>query len=102
MCTIRKVVLSLFVASILSGCAARRYQPVPIVSTQTASMLETRSLGDSGLHVFLEKNVGHEVTPWPPKTWDLATLSLAALHFNPSLETARARVAESQAAIVSA
>jgi outer membrane protein TolC len=65
-------------------------------------MLETRSLGDSGLHVFLEKNVGHAVTPWPPKTWDLATLSLAALHFNPSLETARARVAESQAAIVSA
>jgi len=55
MCTIRKLVLSLFVASILSGCAARRYQPVPIVSTQTASMLETRSFGDSGLHVFLEK-----------------------------------------------
>ncbi len=49
MCTIRKLVLSLFVASILSGCAARRYQPVPIVSTQTASMLETRSFGDSGL-----------------------------------------------------
>src|SRR5580704_17403201 len=100
--TIRKLGLYLVVASILSGCATRRYRPVPIVPTQTASTLEVRSLGDSGLHAFLEKNVGHAVTPWPPKTWDLATLSLAALYFNPSLETARARVAESQAAIVTA
>jgi cobalt-zinc-cadmium efflux system outer membrane protein len=100
--TIRKLGLYLVVASILSGCATLRYRPVPIVPTQTASTLEVRSLGDSGLHAFLEKNVGHAVTPWPPKTWDLATLSLAALYFNPSLETARARVAESQAAIVTA
>jgi len=102
MCTIQKLGFYLSVPLMLSGCAARRYQPVAIVPTQTASTLETRSLGDPGLNSFVEKNIGHAVTPWPPKTWDLATLSLAALYFNPSLETARARVAESQAAIVTA
>jgi outer membrane protein, heavy metal efflux system len=98
----RKTGLYLFAALILSGCAARRYQPVPIVPSETASRLETRSLGDEDLHAFVEKNVGHPVTPWPPKTWNLATLSLAGLYLNPSLEGAEARVEEAQAAIVTA
>src|SRR5258708_34073313 len=100
--TTRKIGLCFFAALILSGCAARRYQPVPIVPTETASRLETLSLGDEDLHAFVEKNVGHAVAPWPPKTWNLATLSLAALYFNPSLEGAKARVEEAQAAIVTA
>jgi outer membrane protein TolC len=54
------------------------------------------------LQAFIEENIGHPVAPWPPKTWDLGTLSLAALYFNPSLEAARAHVAESEAAIVTA
>jgi len=102
MYTIRKLVLYLVVASILSGCAVRRYQPARIIPTETASTLESRSFGDPGLHAFEEKNLGHAVTPWPPKTCDVLTLSLAALYFNPSFEAARARVAESQAAIVTA
>ena len=102
MYTIRKLGFYLSVALMLSGCAARRYQPAPIVPTQTASTLQTRSLGDPGLHAFVEKNVGHGVTPWPPKAWDSAALSLAALYFSPALDAARARVAESQAAIVTA
>jgi outer membrane protein, heavy metal efflux system len=102
MYTIRKTGLHLFAALILSGCVARRYQPVPIVPTETASRLETRSLGDEGLHAFVENNVGHPVMPWPQKTWNLATLSLAALYLNPSLQSAKARVEEAQAAIVTA
>ena len=102
MYTIRKLRLYPLAALILSGCAARRYQPAPIIPTETASTLETRSLGDPGLHTFEEKNLGHAVTPWPPTTWDLATLSLAALYFNPSLEAAQARVSEVHAAIVTA
>ena len=102
MYAIRKLRLFLLAALILSGCAARRYQPAPIIPTETASTLETRSLGDPGLHTFEEKNLGHAVTPWPQETWDLATLSLAALYFNPSLEAARARVSGAQAAIVTA
>jgi len=100
--TIRKLCLSLSVALILSGCAARQYQSVRIVPTETASTLETRSLGEPGLRAFVEKSVGHAVSPWPPKAWDSAILSFAALYFSPALDAARARVAESQAAIVTA
>jgi outer membrane protein TolC len=87
---------------ILTGCAARRYQSAPIVPTESLSRLESRNLSDPGLQGFVEDNVGHPVAPWPPKTWDLGTLSLAALYFNPTLEAARARVAEAQAAVVTA
>jgi outer membrane protein, heavy metal efflux system len=99
---IRKVGLHLFSSLILTGCAAKRYQPAPIVPTETASRLESRNLADPGLHAFVEKNVGHAVAAWPPQTWDSARLYLAALYFSPALDAARARVAESQAAIVSA
>jgi outer membrane protein TolC len=47
-------------------------------------------------------NLGHAVSPWPPKSWNLEKLSLAALYFNPALDTARARVATADAAIVTA
>ena len=102
MYTIRRVGLYLFASFFLSGCAARRYQPVPIVPTETASRLRMRNLADPGLHAFLEKSVGHAITLWPPKTWDSATLYLAAFYFSPALDAARARVEGSQAAIVTA
>jgi cobalt-zinc-cadmium efflux system outer membrane protein len=86
----------------LAGCAAHRYQPAPIVASATASRFETRNLADPGLKSFEEQNLGHPVSPWPPKTWDLQTLSLAALYFNPALESARARVAGTEAAMVTA
>ena len=102
MYTIRKLGLYLLAALILTGCAARRYQPAPIAPTETASRLEMRNLADPGLHAFVEMNVGHSVAPWPPKIWDSAMLYLAALYFGPALDAARARVAESQAAMVTA
>jgi outer membrane protein TolC len=63
---------------------------------------ESRSLADPGLQSFEEQNLGRPVSPWPRKTWDLQTLSLAALYFNPALESARARVAGTEAALVTA
>ena len=86
----------------LAGCAAQRYQAVPIVASETASRLESRNLADSALQLFVEENLGHPVSPWPPATWDLQTLSLAALYFNPALDSARARVAGTEAALVTA
>lgn len=87
---------------LLVGCATRKYHAEPISAAASASKLQTRSLQDPGLQGFVEQNAGHAVTPWPPKNWDLGTLSLAALYFNPTLEAARARVAEAQAAVVTA
>ena len=100
--TKRSFVICFLGTWILAGCAARRYQPAAIIPIESASRLESRNLGGPGLQAFLEQNVGHPVAPWPPKTWDLGTLSLAALYFNPTLESARARLAEAQAAVVTA
>jgi outer membrane protein, heavy metal efflux system len=86
----------------LAGCAAQRYLAAPIVASDTASRLESRNLGDIGLQSFEEKNLGHSISPWPPQAWDLQTLSLAALYFNPVLDSARARVAGTEAARITA
>ncbi len=102
MCATRSLVFLFLGTWLLTGCAARRYRSAPIMPTESASRLELRNLSDPGLQVFLEENVGHSVAPWPPKTWNLGTLSLAAFYFNPTLEAARARVAEAQAAVVTA
>src|ERR1700686_3121020 len=86
----------------LAGCAAQRYQAAPIVASETASRLVSRNLADSALELFVEQNLGHPVSPWPPATWDLQTLSLAALYFNPALDSARARIAGTEAALLTA
>jgi cobalt-zinc-cadmium efflux system outer membrane protein len=46
--------------------------------------------------------VGRPASSWPPKTWDLQTLSLAALYFNPTLDLARTRLDRADAAVVTA
>jgi cobalt-zinc-cadmium efflux system outer membrane protein len=97
---IRKGTVSLFGVFWLAGCAVQRYQPTPIVASATASGFESRNLADPGLRSFEEQNLGHVASPWPPKTWDLQTLSLAALYFNPALDSARARVSGTEAALV--
>jgi len=91
-------VLTLFGVLLLAGCAVRRYHSAPIVPSESASRFESRSFADPGLEAYFEKNLGQRVTPWPPKTWVLQTLSLASLYFNPTLDAARARVEEAQCA----
>jgi outer membrane protein TolC len=102
MSAIGKRIVSLLVVFFLAGCAVQRYRPAPIVASTTASGFEARNLADPALRSFEEENLGHPVSPWPPKTWDLQTLSLAAMYFNPSLNSARARVAGTRAAQLTA
>jgi outer membrane protein TolC len=99
---IRKGIASLSGVFLLAGCAVQRYRPAPIVASATASEFESRSLADPGLQSFEEQNLGHPLSPWPLRTWNLQTLSLAALYFNPALDSARARVAATEAALVTA
>jgi outer membrane protein, heavy metal efflux system len=87
---------------LLTGCSAQRYHAAPLASSETASRLESRNLADTGLQSFIEKNLGHPVSPWPPKTWDLQKLSLAGLYFNPALESARSRLSTTEAAVITA
>jgi outer membrane protein, heavy metal efflux system len=99
---IGKRIVPLAAICLLAGCAAQRYTPARIDAGATASQFEARSLADTGLRSFEESNLGHPVSPWPPKSWDLQTLSLAALYFNPALDLARARLATAEGAIVTA
>lgn len=97
----RPLVLLCWGALLLAGCATRRYRSAPIAPAESAARLESRTLGDPRLRIFLEKN-GYSFTAWPPTKWNLEMLSLAALYFNLTLDAARARVLEAQAAVVSA
>jgi len=65
---------------IFESCA--HYQPQPLVPEQSASEMESRTLGGGA--------------------WDRARLTAAALKMQPELEVARAKVATAQAAIVTA
>ena len=94
--------LAVFGVLALAGCAAQRYQPAPMVPAESASRIESRNLNDAGLRAFVEENLGGASISWPPKTWDLRTLSLAALYFNPALDAARANVEEADAAAITA
>jgi outer membrane protein, heavy metal efflux system len=93
----------LLITALITGCApVQRYRPQPLSPAETAASLEARNLLDPGLRQFIERNGSRELGAWPPKTWDLRLLTLAAFHFNPTLEAARARVAAAEAAIATA
>jgi len=91
---------ALLICGMLAGCTAQHYHPAPIAADHTAAAFEARRLTDPGLRTFAEQALGPAA--WPPPSWDYRTLSLAALYFNPSLDAARARIAESQAQMLTA
>lgn len=96
-----RIVLPL-AGALLAGCAAQSYRPAPIAPDESAARFEARTLADEGLRKFEESRLGRSLSPWPPAAWDLKTLTLAALYFNPALDAARATLAESRAALSTA
>lgn len=91
------------ILAFIAGCApVQKYRPAPISPLESAAKLEARSLLDSGLKQFVERNLGRRLSTWPPTTWDLHLLTLAAFYYSPALQTARARVATAEAAVVTA
>ena len=85
---------------LVAGCA--RFHPQPLSPAETAAGLESRSLGNPELKVFLEKHLNRELNPWPVAKWDFEMLTLAAFYYQPSLDMARAVWAEAQAGVVTA
>ena len=101
--SLARIRITLALGSLLAaGCGARQYRPAPIAPDETAAGFEARRLSDPGLRAFAEQGLGRPFAVWPPPAWDYRALSLAALYFNPSLDAAHARVAESQAQSVTA
>ncbi len=72
---------------LVSGCI--HYQPHPISAEATLEDFEARRLDAPEIRSFLGEQVG--VEDWPPASWDLGSLTLAALFFSPDLDVARAR-----------
>lgn len=64
------------------------YTPKPLAPAENAVALEARSLSDPGLQAFIAAQGG---TPPSPGQWDLESLTLAAVYFNPTLDVARAQ-----------
>ncbi len=82
-----KGVLFLFIVLFAGGCAT--YRAKPLEPARTASAFEARALTDPGLQKFVGKL---------PDVWDLDSLTLAALYYQPELDVARAQWKEAQAA----
>ncbi len=80
------------------GCV--HYQPRPIVPEDALAAFSARTLDDPELAAFLEAN--SVAVPGARGTWDLKALTLAAFHFSPDLEVARADAAAAGAATITA
>jgi len=85
-----------------AACSMQHYRAEPIAPDRAAAAFEARTLQDPALAAFARDALGQPMKPWPPAAWDYRALSLAALYFNPDLEAARARLAESQAQMLTA
>ena len=79
---------------LLTGCARFHFEPVS--PEQTAAQFESRTLTNVQLRAFLETNQGRG--SWPKEEWDLPSLTLAALYFQPDLGVARAQWESARAA----
>ena len=100
-------IVALGIAAVLAAACAT-YRPEPIRPAIRAAQLEARSLQDPRLLQFIDAVARSTPTGRAsaqagtdfaaPKSWDLGTLTLAALYFHPSLTIARARLREAQAA----
>ncbi len=91
--------LSIMLIALLAGCASYTPKPLDPAAQQTA--FESRRLDGPDVRQFVERSLGHD-TAWPPASWDLDTLTLAAFYYHPDLDQAQARRLAAEAAIVTA
>lgn len=88
--SLRVLLCSAAASGLFAGAGCVHFKPRPLSAEQGAQRLETRSLTNAELKVFLEKNLHREFAEWPPKQWDFDLLMLAAFYYQPNLEVARA------------
>ncbi len=81
-----------------SGCA--HYEARPITAPASLQALEARTLiGDELREPLL---ASRRIAEWPPSSWDLRMLTLAAFHYHPDLAVARASSKAAAASITTA
>lgn len=92
----------LSIVALLSGCAMQSYQARPLDPAKLAQSYEARTLDSAALRQFIQTSLGQDVSPWPPKSWSLKTLILAAFYYSPDLDVARAKWGTAKAGTVTA
>ena len=86
--------------AVLWGAGCVHYEARPISAPRALAAIEARTLTGPELRDRL--SVAPRIAEWPPKTWDLRLLTLAAFQYHPDLALARASLKSAQAARVSA
>ena len=94
--------LTITLLVLLAGCAGYTYTARPLDPDAQYAALESRRLDDPGVRQFFERSLGHEFSNWPPQSWDINALTLAAYYFHPDLDGAQAQRLLAEAAIVTA
>jgi cobalt-zinc-cadmium efflux system outer membrane protein len=84
----------------LFGCTS--YQSKPLNPARTEADFEARTLNDPRLKEFMQQNLKQKISPWPPISWDLEKLTLAAFFYHPDLEVARSEWALAKAGVITA
>ncbi|MHB8668496.1 MAG: TolC family protein [Burkholderiales bacterium] len=88
--------------ALLSGCAMQSYHARPIEPAKLATSYARRTLDAAALRQYIQTSLGHDLTPWPPKSWSGKMLTLAAFYYSPDLDAARARWGTAKAGVISA
>ncbi|ODS89988.1 MAG: transporter [Devosia sp. SCN 66-27] len=92
--------LSITLIVLLAGCASYTAKPLDPGAQQAA--FESRRLDATEVRQFFERGLGREFSAWPPKSWDVNALTMAAYYFHPDLDRAQAQRLVAEAAIVTA
>ncbi len=82
--SLRLAILAIAVAVLPSGCARFASQQRSLAWRGTN--FDERTLADPALKRFIEANLKRRLEPWPPESWDLPKLTLAAQYFRTSAE----------------
>lgn len=96
----RALVAAAWALALLFGCAD--YQPKPLSPADNARTLENRNLGDPRLRQFVNAALTRDDKPPPALSWQLTTLTLAALYYHPDIRVAEAKLTSAEAATITA
>lgn len=97
---IGKVAATMALTASMVGCAS--YTAKPIVPAITAAALEQRTLSELKLTQLVAEVLPERAAVTGGTTWDLSTLTLAALYFHPEMEVSRAKLALARAGVKTA
>ena len=95
-----QVILFVGLTVFVAGCAS--YRSEPISPADNARLLDHRRLDDPRLQQFIAVGLDRERKPGSLPTWDLSSLTLAAIYYHPDLDIAHAKLRGAEAGVVTA